>query len=395
MAAQRLLLLFPILVFFSALLVASLPSPNKRDAFVDLRGTDGDTHLTSIGTRPGGAFATNYRLSKGNLFVWQSKTPHNEADAEAVFIILHGVDRNANTYFTTLNSAYLDARDKGYRYAPENTLRISPLFFSTEHDAPALNASTLAWNDNNGWAGGDGSTHPSGSGMSSFTVFDELVTKFSDASKYPKVKSITLAAHGGGAQVIQRYAVLGRSARSGVSLRYVVGDPSTMLYFTRDRPVAVDTSSCPRFNDFRYGFSNYYEPYGLADSQAGLFKRYAGRDMRYIIGLDDESTTNGDQTCAGRGAGGAVRRDRSLAYWKYIHLLAGYAASSYDSFPGTFPALDSRQKADSSIPTTSNKATLSAYKNTKIGHKLYQVSGAGHSATEVFESTEGLAALFT
>lgn len=195
--------------------------------------------------------------------------------------------------------------------------------------------------------------------------------------------------------MIQRYAVLGRSARSGVSLRYVVGDPSTMLYFTRDRPVAVDTSSCPRFNDFRYGFSNYYEPYGLADSQAGLFKRYAGRDMRYIIGLDDESTTNGDQTCAGRGAGGAVRRDRSLAYWKYIHLLAGYAASSYDSFPGTFPALDSRQKADSSIPTTSNKATLSAYKNTKIGHKLYQVSGAGHSATEVFESTEGLAALFT
>lgn len=180
-SARRLLLNILLLISVSAILVACLPTSNKRDAFVDLRGTDGDVYLTSQGTRPAGAFATNYKLSKGNLFAWQSKTPHDESEAEAVFIILHGVDRNANTYFTTLNNAYIDARDQDYTYAPENTLRIAPLFFSTNHDSAALNASTLAWNDNNGWAGGDGSTHPSGSDMSSFTVFDELLTKFANA----------------------------------------------------------------------------------------------------------------------------------------------------------------------------------------------------------------------
>jgi hypothetical protein len=48
------------------------------------------------------------------------------------------------------------------------------------------------------------------------------------------MKTITFLGHGGGAQVVQRYAVLGREnpAKKRISVRYVVADPSSMLYFT-------------------------------------------------------------------------------------------------------------------------------------------------------------------
>lgn len=42
----------------------------------------------------------------------------------------------------------------------------------------------------------------------------------------------------------------------------------------------------------------------------------------------------------GRAAGGAMRKNRSLAYWRYIHLLAGQNVSDTSRFPGRFPALE-------------------------------------------------------
>lgn len=69
------------------------------------------------------------------------------------------------------------------------------------------------------------------------------------------MSKISFVAHGGGAQLVQRYAVMGNDNpdQSRLSVRYIVGDPSSMLYFTRDRPVAVDVTTCPTFNNFRYG----------------------------------------------------------------------------------------------------------------------------------------------
>lgn len=130
--------------------------------------------------RPVGAFGTTYKLSGGDLFAWQSKSPHNEADTEAVYIITHGVDRNANDYFTYLNNAYKQANAAGLPNAPENTLRVAPAFYDESADGGSLNGSTLAWGAGNRWCIGEGSTHPKGSNLSPFTVYDELIQKFSD-----------------------------------------------------------------------------------------------------------------------------------------------------------------------------------------------------------------------
>lgn len=138
--------------------------------------------LKSVGAAPSGAFGTTYQLSKGSLFAWQSKSPSPESKTEVVTIVIHGVDRNPADYFKAINDAFTRAYKAKMIDAPVNTLRIAPAFFAAAADSSKLNSSTLGWSDDNDWTVGYGSQHPSGSGMSSFTVLDELVQRFSDKS---------------------------------------------------------------------------------------------------------------------------------------------------------------------------------------------------------------------
>lgn len=137
----------------------------------------------AMAVRPGGSFFTTFDLSRGQLPAWQSKTPHVEEDAEAVFIITHGVDRNSAAYFSYLNLAYQIARGKPEEevpYATDNTTLRIAINFRSEKNTAGLNATTLAWTDDNSWCYGESSLHPAGSKMSSLLVYDELVEKFSD-----------------------------------------------------------------------------------------------------------------------------------------------------------------------------------------------------------------------
>ncbi|KAN0063176.1 hypothetical protein ACQY0O_004340 [Thecaphora frezii] len=373
-----------------------------RDAFTDIRGTSDDASLSSVGKQPDGAYARSLSVGDGGkIFTWYSKTPSRESDAESAFIILHGVGRNANAYWKVLNKAYLASRHADYASAALDSIRVAPLFFSAREDARAYDSDMLAWGDSNQWTAGEASTHPRGSSVSSFSVLDMFLDRFSDASAYPKMKTITFVAHGGGGQFLQRYAVLGKDnpARGRISVRYVVGDPSSMLYFTPDRPVGVNTAKCPAWNDYRYSVNRYTPNYGSFSSSnaASLFQRYAARDVRYVVGLDDTSSENGDQFCMARGLGGEKRRNRSLAYWKYIHLLAGHDASQYQSFPGSFPTLDPQHdgKTDqANIPRSSSLRATAAFRLVKVQHSLALVHGAGHNVSEIYASDVGRQALF-
>lgn len=394
------LLTFVLLSLTTLSSASASPTMLKRDAFTNVRGTRGDKSLSSVGSTPPGAYRLSIPISPtASFFTWYSKTPHDESTAESAFVIIHGVARNANTYFTVLNNAWAKARDASFGSARPNSIRVAPLFFSTQEDRGAYNASQLAWGDSNAWTAGEGSTNPPGSGISSFTVLDTLLDRFANQAQYPKMKTITFVAHGGGAQLLQRYAVMGQfnPDPSRLSVRYVVGDPSSELYFTSDRPVGVDQASCPAWNDYRYGLRSYTAPYGiLSPSRApGLFKSYAAKEVRYVVGLEDTSSSNGDQTCMAHAVGGSIRRNRSLAYWKYIHLLSGASPDSVKNFPGTFPNLDAKygKTSQTNIPTSS-KTVANRFKGTTLTHTLTVVPDAGHSAAKVYGSTAGRNALF-
>ena len=336
-------------------------------------------------------------MSAGNLFAWQSKNPHNEADTESVSIIIHGVDRNAGDYFKTLNTTWKSARALNYERAPANSMLVAPLFFDAVYDKGLYGSQTLAWGQDNAWCLGEGSVNPSDSGLSTLSALDELVAKFSNPKNYPKMKYITFIGHGCGGMVLQRYAALTGGDSNGIPVRYVVGNPSSMLYWTRDRPSdSFNANSCPYFNEFFFGLDDYYIPYPKTQNSAQLFKEYAQRDVRYLVSLDDNG--GGDQTCEAKAAGGVARKNRTLAYWKYIHLLSGASASDYSSFPGSFTRLQNAQKGQ----TTNAKPTEfvdnvkpSDFTGVTVAHKLVQLSGLGHNAPSVIESSQSRKAIFS
>lgn len=357
------------------------------DAYTHLRAATGEGNgpvLTTLVPPKRSAQATQIPVENegAHVFAWTRKGSGNEA-----YIILHGIERNANDYFDILSDL-----TQGRTQQP--TL-IAPLFFSAKQDVSVLNASTLAWDDPNAWTGGDASTRPADIDVSTFQVLDSIVEYAARDSS-----QIIFLAHGGGAQVLQRYAVLGKDGDERTAIRYVVADPSSMLYFTKDRPVPLSAAECPEFNDFRYGFDNYTAPYELNGSPSELFYRYLERDVRYIVGLEDIDDS-GDQLCAGRAAGGRQRKDRSLDYWAYLHALAG--VKPIPPYPGAFPALDS-SKSSGGMTTgsqnflTSSREELSSFAKTpspsSLSHQLFTVANAGHNADLVYLSPNGTKAVF-
>ena len=95
--------------------------------------------------------------------------------------------------------------------------------------------------------------------VSSFQVIDDLLRSLDDRKRLPTLASIVLAGHSGGAQLVQRYAVLnqidGPLRRDGIAVRYVVANPSSYLYLTKERPrpdgkgyAPYERGICPTYN---------------------------------------------------------------------------------------------------------------------------------------------------
>ena len=70
--------------------------------------------------------------------------------------------------------------------------------------------------------------------------------------------AVVVFGNSAGGQFVNRYAAVGRGpdvlAARGLRVRFVVANPSTYLYFGRERPVAVPDAA--HVNDWRYGFDH-------------------------------------------------------------------------------------------------------------------------------------------
>jgi len=221
---------------------------------------------------------------------------------------------------------------------------------------------------------------------------------------------ITFIGHSGGAQLVSRYAIIGKDAPSGVNVRFVVSNPSSQLYFTKDRPVTVDTDSCSSYNKYRYSLHDYTPgaayPLPLGGSHVALFKRWAERDLRYIIGAED-TESQGDQSCMAHATGGVERTRRNQAYWKYINLLGDDRKNAdVSDFFGRFATLDGRPRKSSKTARASDdeeddarrggrthsrstKKYAELFKGTFVNHRFALVDGVGHSYKKIYNSEIG------
>ncbi|NWE45679.1 alpha/beta hydrolase [Pseudomonas gingeri] len=256
------------------------------------------------------------KLSAGELSVglnrdWQGPMP----DVQRVLIIVHGRLRNAMTY---LNSAETAASQAGQ---DSNTLIIAPQFLN-ESDVRRnhLPDNLLRWQGND-WMAGEASTGPSP--MSSYAALDEVLQRLGNRKKFPALREVVIAGHSGGGQVVQRYALVGHGdaqlAGSGIKLRYVIANPSSYAWFSAQRPVAgFNPSSCPGFNDWKYGLQNL-PSYAMGQSPAQLEQAYVQRSITYLLGQQDTDPNHPalDKSC-GAEAQGPYRLIRGHNYFAYL-----------------------------------------------------------------------------
>ncbi|MGY2201109.1 alpha/beta hydrolase [Pseudomonas gingeri] len=256
------------------------------------------------------------KLSAGELSVglnrdWQGPMP----DVQRVLIIVHGRLRNAMTY---LNSAETAASQAGQ---DSNTLIIAPQFLN-ESDVRRnhLPDNLLRWQGND-WMAGEASTGPSP--MSSYAALDEVLQRLGNRKKFPALREVVIAGHSGGGQVVQRYALVGHGdaqlAGSGIKLRYVIANPSSYAWFSAQRPVAgFNPSSCPGFNDWKYGLQNL-PSYAMGQSPEQLEQAYVQRSITYLLGKQDTDPNHPalDKSC-GAEAQGPYRLIRGHNYFAYL-----------------------------------------------------------------------------
>lgn len=249
---------------------------------------------------------------------------HPPAALQRAVVIVHGIKRNADDYFA-IGQRLLTAA----QLSPATTLLLAPRFM-TARDSGASAQMALwagdAWMQ--GAASKDGVT-----GITSFQALDDLLRWLADAGRFPALREVVLIGHSAGAQLMQRYAMLNSLDEAlqqrNIHLRYVVSSPSSYLYASPERPDGNDfalpkAAACPDYDDYRYGLQQA-PPYLARQELDGprLFARYAGRDVRYMVGQRDTDPQQRflDRSCAAA-LQGASRVARQLAYMAYEQFLA-------------------------------------------------------------------------
>lgn len=205
---------------------------------------------------------------------------HPKPKIERAVIVLHGRLRNAQTYLRSIERAANQSKERS------KTLLIAPQFLD-EKDIVAhhLPESILRWRQNS-WMEGATATNPKP--VSSFLVLDHILKRLSDSKLFPNLKEVVIAGHSGGAQVVQRYAMIGGKEdallqREGVKLRYVIANPSSYAYFDAERPEPVTAQNCPDFDEWKYGL-NKMPFYSGKEKPADIEKNYVKRDITYLMG---------------------------------------------------------------------------------------------------------------
>jgi len=232
-------------------------------------------------------------------------------------IVFHGVGRDVSGYYRTVREA---GEQSGA--AARDTIFIAPQFLDEEdiheHHLPA---EVLRWR-RVAWEGGAPAAGPFG--ISSYEVVDALLARLADRSVFPNLKSVVLAGHSGGGQLVQRYAVVGKGAAAltsaGIHVRYVVANPSSYLYFSDERPARG--GGCRDFDRWKYGPADppaYAKP-DTGDTWPQREAAYAQRDVVYLLGTADIDPHEKDLdiSCEAE-AQGPTRFARGQAYFSYLH----------------------------------------------------------------------------
>jgi len=236
-------------------------------------------------------------------------------------IVIHGRSRNADNYFERMVRAA--QREK----VLDEILIVAPLFSITSDIFPR-ESGDLYWRRGGHWMKGHKSARDLGRRISSFHVIDRLRARLVSRGGFPNLAKLTIIGFSAGGQFVQRYAV-GFAGAQNLRTRFVVGSPSSYMYFDRQRPAhrgtgfeeRVDTPECS-VNRYKYG-PERRNAYMRQRSLADMVKRYRFLDVVYLVGADDDDSESKslDKRCPAlvQGANRVARAQNFKAYMNQFH----------------------------------------------------------------------------
>ncbi len=267
----------------------------------------------------------------------------SNAAIQNLVLVMHGNGRDPDSFFSVVAGlAY--ARD------PVHTLVVAPWMQCTD-DAPV--ATDLSWSCG-GWIDGNRALGTPRPLTTSYGAIDSLVVAAKAA--FPSITRVTIVGYSAGAQVVNRYLAGSTEAdrTPAITTRFVVGSPSSYLYFDDRRLVQAavcpdmagctvdatsfaspfyDAAACPAYDQYKYGLEAGSPTGYLANLIAGgttvadLTARYVSRKVVYVLSTNDDKDVGGvDTSCEANAQGpsaGSFRLQRGLTYHRYVDLLLG------------------------------------------------------------------------
>ena len=218
------------------------------------------------------------------------------AAGRLALVVVHGRLRNASDYFITGTELAATAGAKAPGGGSTATIVVAPQFLD-QVDVTAHNLTDryLRWSRD--WEAGMPAQGPSPA--SSYDVLDDLVDKLSGTAAFPELGRIVFIGHGGGAQMLARYAAVTK-LRSSRTVSFIIANSGTYLYLTTTRPVAVAVP-CADVNTWKYGLRDPPRYVGALDEIATTF---AARDITLLLGGSDVKRSGVlDQSCAAEAQG--------------------------------------------------------------------------------------------
>ncbi|PWZ01410.1 hypothetical protein BCV70DRAFT_73409 [Testicularia cyperi] len=276
---------------------------------------------------------------------------YNATKVERAVVMLHGLGRDAWSYFDQTHQALLNATSRRStitrraRLNADEVVIMAPIFLNQQDpgsypvdSAGNPSSNTLVWNAAD-WAQGADSIYPNTiydtngvafnpPGVSSFEALDTVVGFFSNKTRFPNMNTIIIAGHSLGAQMVQRYALIGRVPSGTVPVHFVVANPGSFAYLSNWRPRSYDNCSST-FNNWKYGLEGYSQSYlsdFIADSLdtsndiESVITRYRRRIVSYLFGLADHG--RGDTRCEAR-AQGLTHLGRGRNFVKHLQQMDG------------------------------------------------------------------------
>lgn len=332
---------------------------------------------------------------------------HSSRATRAV-VVQHGIGRDMDHAWRDVYSALNDS-ERG------STLILAPNFYLASDAGPGhgrgrwFDPDTMhAWADFDAWVGGSDALNSS---VSTYDLYDALRAHLLDRRRYPALEQVVFAGHSGGGATMTRYSLfaadwpkvtpsLALASRLKIhavpSVRYVVANAPSFLYFTPDRP---QTPPCPDAGRYMYGLD---QPVRYVRTRLALDK-LSDRDPRFLVRrwlarplvmLQGDQDTYarypvGRYGCEVLSQGGKDRRERSYAYWVYKVLLAG--------LPLTHAKVGGQQrwKSLAFVGRDHLEASVTPWGTSdwSFAHDFCHVLNVGHVGGEMWRSSCGRAAL--